>query len=212
MSLLLSRRDLDFLLYEWLDIETLTSRERFAAHSRETFDPILDLSEQLAERYFANHLKTTDAKVPTFDGSSVHVAPEVKTALNVFSATGLIGAAMDEEVGGMQLPAVVANASWAWFYAANAATTAYVFLTTANANLLTVYGTPDQVARYVRPMIEGRYFGTMCLSEPHAGSSLVDISTRAEAAGDGTYRIFGSKMWISGGDHDLSDNIIHLVR
>jgi alkylation response protein AidB-like acyl-CoA dehydrogenase len=84
-------------------------------------------------------------------------------------------------------------------------------LTVANANLLLAHSTPEQVGTWVPPMLEGRYHGTMCLSEPHAGSSLADITTRAEPQADGSYRLRGTKMWISGGEHDLGENIVHLV-
>ncbi|GAB1332820.1 acyl-CoA dehydrogenase [Streptomyces sennicomposti] len=210
-SLLLSRRDLDFLLYEWLDVEALTARPRFADHSRETFDAALDLSETIATRHFAPHNKKNDAEEPRFDGTRVHIIPEVEKALRVFADAGLIGGAMDAEVGGMQLPGVVADACFAWFQAANVGTAAYPFLTVGNANLLLAHGSPEQIDTYVRPMVEGRFTGTMCLSEPQAGSSLADVRTRAEPAGDGTYRLFGNKMWISGGDHELTENIVHLV-
>lgn len=99
----------------------------------------------------------------------------------------------------------------AWFAAANISTFAYAMLTTANANLLLAHGSPEQVDTWVRPMLEGRFHGTMCLSENQAGSSLADITTRAEPRDDGTYRITGTKMWISGGDHELGENIVHLV-
>jgi butyryl-CoA dehydrogenase len=210
-SLLLSRRDLDFLLHEWLDVESLTKRERFAEHSRETFDAVLDLSEQVATERFAPHNRAADLDEPRFDGERVHLIPEVAEALAVFAGTGITGAAMDEAVGGMQLPQTVAQACFLWFQAANIATSAYPFLTIANANLLLAHGSPEQVETWVGPMVEGRFFGTMCLSEPQAGSSLADITTRAEPREDGTYRLSGNKMWISGGDHDLSENIVHLV-
>ncbi|MEW5350965.1 acyl-CoA dehydrogenase [Streptomyces sp. 16-176A] len=210
-SLLLSRRDLDFLLYEWLDVESLTARPRFADHSRETFDAALDLSETIATRHFAPHNKKNDAEEPRFDGTRVHIIPEVAKALRVFADAGLIGGAMDAEVGGMQLPGVVADACFAWFQAANVGTAAYPFLTIGNANLLLAHGSSEQIDTYVRPMVEGRFTGTMCLSEPQAGSSLADVRTRAEPAGDGAYRLFGNKMWISGGDHELTENIVHLV-
>ncbi|MFQ6147725.1 acyl-CoA dehydrogenase [Streptomyces seoulensis] len=210
-SLLLSRRDLDFLLYEWLDVESLTARPRFADHSRETFDAALDLSETIATRHFAPHNKKNDAEEPRFDGTRVHIIPEVREALRVFADAGLIGGAMDAEVGGMQLPGVVADACFAWFQAANVGTAAYPFLTVGNANLLLAHGSAPQVDTYVRPMVEGRFTGTMCLSEPQAGSSLADVRTRAEPAADGAYRLFGNKMWISGGDHELTENIVHLV-
>lgn len=210
-SLLLSRRDIDFLLYEWLDTQSLPSRARFAEHSRDTFDAVLDLSAQMATDHFAPHNKLNDTNEPTFDGHRVTVNPEVKVALEHYCRAGMIGATMDEDKGGMQLPVSVAMASTAWFAAANPGTVGYAALTTANANLLLEHGDDDQIATWVEPMIEGRFFGTMCLSEPQAGSSLADLTTRADAQDDGTYRLTGNKMWISGGDQEMSENIVHLV-
>jgi len=210
-SHLLSRRDLDFLLYEWLQVDELTKRERFAEHSRETFDGVLDLCEQLATRYFAPHNKKSDSHEPTFDGETVTVIDEVKEALDAFTQADLIGVAMDAEFGGAQLPVTVAEAGLAWFSAANVATTGYLMLTIANANLIAKFGTPEQVDAFLRPMLAGRFTGTMALSETQAGSSLADILTRAEPQADGTYRLFGSKMWISGAEHELTDNIVNLV-
>jgi alkylation response protein AidB-like acyl-CoA dehydrogenase len=210
-SLLLSRRDLDFLLHDWLDAESLAARPRFAEHSRETFDAVLDLAAEVAAEQFAPHNKRGDAEEPTFDGHRVQLVPEVRRALDVLAGTGLIGSSMDEAVGGMQLPHLVSTACFAWFQAANPGTWAYPFLTIAAANLLRAHGTPAQIDDYVRPMVEGRFHGTMCLSEPQAGSSLADITTRAEPRPDGTHRLFGNKMWISAGEHDLGENIVHLV-
>nr|WP_232541620.1 acyl-CoA dehydrogenase [Nocardia bovistercoris] len=208
---MISRRDLEFLLYEWLRVEELIALPRFGDHSRETFDGFLDLCEELATRHFAPHNKRNDSMEPTFDGTRVTVIPEVKAAIEAFAKANLIGAAMDERHGGIQLPSVVDAAGLCWFQAANAGTMAYLFLTIGNANLLSAHGTPEQIERFVVPMVEGRATGTMCLSEPQAGSSLADITTRAEPADDGSFRLFGSKMWISGGDHELTENIVHLV-
>jgi alkylation response protein AidB-like acyl-CoA dehydrogenase len=210
-SLLLSRRDLDFLLYEWLDAASLTQRPRFAEHSKETFDAVLDLAEEIATKDFAPHNRRNDVEEPRFVDGTVVLHDEVGKALKAYGQAGFVGAGMDAEVGGMQLPATVCQAVMGWFHAANVGTAAYPLLTVANANLLLAHGTPEQVASYVLPMIEGRYFGTMCLSEPQAGSSLADITTKAEPQPDGTYRITGNKMWISAGEHDLSENIVHLV-
>jgi alkylation response protein AidB-like acyl-CoA dehydrogenase len=210
-STLLSRRDLDFLLFEWLRIDELTKRERFAEHSRDTFAGVLDLCEQLATRYFAPHNKKNDAHEPSFDGTMVTLNPEVKLAIDAFAQADLLSMNMDADLGGAQLPAVVGGAAMAYFHAANVGTSAYVMLTLANANLLVKYGSPAQIDAFVRPMMAGRFTGTMCLSETQAGSSLADILTRAEPRDDGTYRLFGSKMWISGGDHELAENIVHLV-
>ncbi len=210
-SLVMSRRDLDFCLYEWLDVEGLTARDRYAQHSRETFDAVLDLAETVAVRHFAPHNKLADAEEPRFDGTRVHLVPEVEEALKVYADSGFVGATMDEGLGGMQLPRVVAAAASTWFQAANCGTAGYPFLTTGNAHLLAAHGSPELVDRFVRPMVEGRFFGTMCLSEPQAGSSLADVATRAEPQPDGTWRLRGTKMWISAGDHELGENIVHLV-
>ena len=210
-STLLSRRDLDFLLYEWLRVDELTKRERFAEHSRETFDGVLDLCEQLATRYFAPHNKTSDANEPTFDGDKVTVIPEVKQALDAFAEADLISMGMDQDLGGAQLPMTVAEAGFAWFSAANVSTTGYLMLTIANANLLAKFASAEQIDAFCKPMMAGRFSGTMALSETQAGSSLADILTRAEPDDDGTYRLFGSKMWISGAEHELTDNIVNLV-
>ena len=210
-SLILSRRDLDFLLYEWLDVLSLTQRERFTEHNRETFDAVLDLCERLATDEFATHNKKSDQHEPEFDGSSVSMIPEVGAALQAFCDAGLMAAGQDFELGGMQLPCVIEKAGFAWFKGANVATSAYPFLTIGNANTLLKCGSPEQIERYVKPQLAGRFFGTMCLSEPQAGSSLSDIATRADPELDGSYRLRGNKMWISGGEHELSENIIHLV-
>ncbi|HTI77635.1 MAG TPA: acyl-CoA dehydrogenase [Mycobacterium sp.] len=212
MAEFLSRRDVDFLLYEWLDVVELTKRDHFAEHSRDTFDAVLDLSVDIATKCFAPHNKKGDQSEPTVgpDGKVVLI-DEIKDALDTFGEAGLLAGSFDEAVGGMQLPTVVAQASMAFFRAANPSTTSYAFLTVGNANLLAEYGTEEQIDTWVRPMLEGRYFGTMCLSEPDAGSSLTDITTKAVPAADGTYRITGTKMWITGGDHELTENIVHLV-
>lgn len=210
-SVLLSRRDIDFLLFEWLGVDELTKQERFAEHSRENFEALLDLCEHLATRYFASHNKKSDSNEPSFDGQTVTMIPEVKEAWNSFAQADLLAIAMDERVGGSQLPTVVAQAALSWFSAANVSTAGYLVLTMASANLLARFGTDDQVNTFVKPMLAGRFSGTMALSETQAGSSLADLVTRAEPQPDGTYRLFGSKMWISGAEHEITDNIVNLV-
>jgi butyryl-CoA dehydrogenase len=210
-SLLLSREDIDFLLHDWLDAAGLTSRKRFAEHSRDTFDAVLDLCAEIAEERFAPHNKLNDTAEPRVVDGRVRLNPEIRTALDAVAGTGLLAATMDVELGGLQLPYVVQSACTAWLAAANVSTWAYAFLTIANANLLVEHGSPEQVERFVRPMLDGRFHGTMCLSETQAGSSLADITTRAEPRDDGTYRLFGTKMWISAGEHELGENIVHLV-
>src|SRR5215217_1731971 len=185
-SLILSRRDLDFLLNEWLDVESLTKRPRFAEHSRETFDAVLDLAEQIATDHFAPHNRAADLDEPRMVDGKVQMIPEVARALKVFTDAGLMAGSFDEEFGGMQLPHTVGQAVFAWFKAANVGTSAYPFLTMGNARLLLAHGSQEQIDTYVRPELEGRWFGTMALSEPQAGSSLADITTKAEPQDDGT--------------------------
>jgi alkylation response protein AidB-like acyl-CoA dehydrogenase len=214
-SLLLSRRDIAFLLYEWLDVPALAATPRYADHDRATFDAVLDTYEQIATDYFAPHYKKADEHEPTFDGEKVNLIDEVAPALRAFVDAGLMLAGQDADIGGMQLPMVVATAGMAYLYAANVGTTAYPLLTLGNANLLLAHGNPAQIKTFVEPELAGRFHGTMCLSEPQAGSSLSDIRTRSEYDGESAlgprYRVFGNKMWISGGDHELSENIVHLV-
>jgi butyryl-CoA dehydrogenase/acyl-CoA dehydrogenase len=214
-SKLLSRRDLEFLLYEWLDAGALCARTRFADHSRETFDSALDTAERIATEVFLPHRRKGDVEEPGFDGERVHLIPEAKQAFEAFAGAGLLAAAQDYDFGGMQLPALVDKACFAYFLAANVGSSGYPLLTAANANLLLAHGSPAQVDAFVRPQLAGRFTGTMCLSEPQAGSSLADVATRAEPDGGSPfgprYRLFGNKMWISAGEHEIAENIVHLV-
>ncbi|MDG2242132.1 MAG: acyl-CoA dehydrogenase [Rhodospirillaceae bacterium] len=205
------RRDLAFLLYEVLTVESLFETDRYASHDHTVFEAVLDTAETIARDHFAPHAAVVDEQEPEFDGAEVRLIPDVKAALDSYVGAGLMGATFDIEIGGMQLPVVVGQACQAIFSAANISTTAYPFLTIGAGNLLAAFGSDEQKEKFLTPMVEGRFFGTMCLSEPQAGSSLTDISTRAEPTDDGYYRITGSKMWISGGDHTLSENIIHMV-
>ncbi|HEY5945130.1 MAG TPA: acyl-CoA dehydrogenase [Kofleriaceae bacterium] len=211
-SPLTDRRNLSFLLYEVLGADSLLALPRFAAHTRETFDAAIDLAHDLAITHFLPHNRLSDTREPhmTADGT-VAIVPEVKTALDAYAAAGFMATIADEALGGMQLPMTIATACDGLFMAANISTSGYALLARGAADLIRAHGTPEQQARYMRPILEGRYFGTMCLSEPQAGSSLADITTVAEPQPDGTYRLRGAKMWISGGDHELSQNIIHMV-
>lgn len=210
-ELILCRHDLDFILFDWLQVESLTVRPRFASQDRFDYASVLDVYELLAADLFAPHNKKNDSQEPTFDGERVTVNPEVGIALRAFADAGLISASFPAEWNGMSLPATVERAGMAYLLAANPGTAGYAFLTIANANLLIAHGEHELVSHYVEAMSEGRCFGTMCLSEPQAGSSLADIRTRAVPTGDGRYRMFGNKMWISGGDHEITENIVHLV-
>ncbi|MFK4027094.1 acyl-CoA dehydrogenase [Stutzerimonas balearica] len=208
---LICQRNLAFELYEVLDAEALTRRERFAEHSRETFDAALGTARTIAEKYFAPHNRKSDEHEPVYQNGEAVLIPEVKPAVDAFIEAGFHNAGRSFEDGGMQLPNLLSRACFAHFQSANIATSSYPMLTMGAAHLIEAFGSDEQKRLFLQPMIDGRFFGTMALTEPHAGSSLSDIRTRAEPAGDGSYRLKGNKIFISGGDHPLSENIVHMV-
>jgi butyryl-CoA dehydrogenase len=213
------RATLDTLLHDWLDVAALCARPRFAEHSAETFAQVLDACERIAREKFVPANRTADVEEPRFDGERVHLPRATQEALAAYAESGMLAAAQDFEIGGMQLPVLVQMAAKCFFSEASVAIGGYGMLTSGNANLLMAHGTPRQREVFAKAEFAGRWFGTMCLSEPQAGSSLSDISTRAEPDGADfasdplgpRHRLRGSKMWISGGDHELTENIVHLV-
>jgi butyryl-CoA dehydrogenase len=211
MSPLIRLRDFNFFLYDVLKIEQLCENPLFKEHSKETFNEMMEVAKNMAEEQFEPIASQCDSFDPRLEKGEVILLPELEAAISKFVEAGFIGSSFPEEWGGMGLPYSVYTACAAMFGAANLPAIGYPFLTIAAANLLLAHGSKEQKETYLRPLIEGRYFGTMCLSESHAGSSLSDIKTRAIPKDDGSYFLKGSKMWISAGDHQLSENIIHLV-
>ena len=208
---ILNRRDIEFFLYEMFDVESLISRERYKDHDKETFNAAIDIGQAIAEKYFLPIRQKVDANEPTFDGKKVHMIPEIKVALDAVIEAGLTCPTTDYEMGGMQLPLVAASGAFAYLSAVGSTTLGYISLTHANCNLIESHGTPEQIEKWVLPMREGRFAGTMAMTEPGAGSGLADLTTTAIKGDDGNYRLKGNKIYISGGDHDLNENIIHLV-
>jgi butyryl-CoA dehydrogenase len=212
------RPTLDFLLYDWLAAETLSDRERFADHSRETFDAVLDTCERIAREKYAPFNRLVDTQEPHFDGEKVILPQATHDAHAAFVESGMMAAAQDYDIGGMQLPYTVQAAANAFFGLASVSIGSNM-LTSGNANLLMVHGTEKQKEVFALNEFSGRWAGTMCLSEPQAGSSLSDVATRAVPDGPDfesdplgpRYRLTGNKMWISSGDHELTENIVHIV-
>ena len=203
--------ELPFQLYEVLDTEALCQHPKFAEHNRATFDATLETANKIATDLFLPHNHIADKNEPQFDGKKVSMIDEVKVAFDAFRDSGFIAARYSFDEGGMQLPETVTTALAGYFMAANPSTTAYPFLTSAAINVLAHFASDDIKQAFMPRMLTGEFTGTMALTEPHAGSSLADITTTATEQPDGSYRIKGSKIYISGGDHELSDNIIHLV-
>ena len=204
-------RDIAFLLYELLHAEELVERERFADYSREAFDAVIQTARQIAEEHFAPHRTRNDQEEPRVENGLVVMVPEVKTTVKAVAEAGFIGGTQDAGRGGMQLPHVIASASIGYMEAANVGTASYPMLTAGAANLIAAFGSEAQKEQWLPPMFNGRFTGTMALTEPDAGSALADLRTAAAPQVDGTFHISGTKIWISGGDHELSENIVHLV-
>jgi alkylation response protein AidB-like acyl-CoA dehydrogenase len=212
------RPTVDFLLHDWLDVQSLQQRERFADHSRETFDAVLDTCERIAREKYAPFNRLVDTQEPQFDGERVILPQATHDAWAAYAESGMLSAAQDYDIGGMQLPYTVEAAANAFFAMASVSIGAGM-LTTGNANLLMVHGTEAQKRVFALNEFSGRFSGTMCLSEPQAGSSLSDVATRAVPDGENfeadplgpRFRLKGNKMWISAGEHELTENIIHLV-
>ncbi|CAG1019271.1 partial butyryl-CoA dehydrogenase, partial [Burkholderiaceae bacterium] len=192
---------------------------RFADHSRDTFDSVLDTCEKIAREKFAPFNRVGDTEEPWFDGERVHLPQSSHDAAKAYADSGMLAAAQDYEIGGMQLPCVVEMAANSFFSKAGIGIGGGGMLTSGNANLLMAHGTPMQKKVFAQNEFAGRFYGTMCLSEPQAGSSLSDVATRATPDGDDfeadplgpRFRLRGNKMWISNGEHELAENIIHLV-
>ncbi|WP_157267006.1 acyl-CoA dehydrogenase [Azohydromonas aeria] len=210
-SPLIEPRELQFQLFEVLDALALTRRERHAEHSRETFEAAVEAAHEIALREFLPHNRLADEHEPRWDGQRVQVLPEVQRALRAFCDAGFTAADQDVAEGGMQLPVLLTQACLSLFKSANTATTSYVGLTMANANVIARFGTASQRHRYLNALRSGRFFGTMALTEPQAGSSLSDLATTATPLPDGRFALKGQKVFISGGDHELGENIVHLV-
>ncbi len=212
------RPTVDFLLYDWLKVEQLRERARYAEHSRETFDAVLDTCERIAREKYAPFNRTVDMEEPRMQGDKVILPQATHDAHEAYAASGMLSAAQDYEMGGMQLPFSVESAANAFFACASVSIGGGL-LTVGNANLLMAHGSALQKKVFALNEFSGRWAGTMCLSEPQAGSSLSDVATRAVPDGDdfetdplgARYRLKGNKMWISTGEHDLTENIVHLV-
>jgi len=208
---MISERELTFLLYEVFETERLLERPRYAHYSRFEFDAIVGAAMRLVTDYFAPHNHDGDACEPRFEAGAAKLIVQTGAAWKAFAEAGFLSAHWSVEEGGLGVPEVILRAALANLFAANVSTAGYPFLTIGAANLLRSFGSPEQKQRFLPAMGDGRSAGTMCLTEPGQGSALGDIRTQALVQPDGSYRIFGQKMFISGGDQDFTDNIVHMV-
>lgn len=204
-----SKRNVNFLLYEVHEVESLTKYSHFADHNKETFDMTIDAATQIAENLMFPFVKDVDKNQPELIDGKVKVHPSIKNYLKAVGESGIIGADFDYENGGAQLPVSITSAVGYILMSANNGMM-YIGLTAGGARLIANFGSDELKRDYIENMISGKWQGTMCLTEPQAGSSLSDITSSAEPLADGTYKIRGQKIFISAGDHDATDNVIHL--
>ena len=205
------RDDLQFWLFDWLRADALAAMPAFTHVDRDTGVAMLDAALDLAASQFLTHAAASDQNPPQIVDGRVELMPAIADALAAYREAGFFGMEAPQDEGGLGLPYTFVAAIGGLFSCANVATNGYAFLTQAAANLIREVGSEEQKRRFLPAMVEGRWFGTMCLSEPQAGSSLADIRCVAEPLPDGRYALRGNKMWISSGDHEISENIVHLV-
>jgi len=210
-STLISDELVDFLLYDVLDVTALCTLPAFAEHGRDTFDPWLRTCRKLAREVLFPAYRAMDAEPPQFVDGRVRVHPRMRAIWGELVSIGLIACARPVEVGGQALPMTIAAFANAYLMAGNLSAFCYAGLTTGAAHLIEAFGNAELKQTFMRPMYEGRYTGTMALTEPQAGSSLADITTRATPTPAGHHLIRGAKIFISGGDHDIAENVVHLV-
>jgi butyryl-CoA dehydrogenase len=206
-----SRRDLAFQLHEVLHVEELTRFPYFQDHDRGSIELVLDTAGQFADTLLRPLLTELDRQEPQLVDGTIRLHPGMPAIVRRFGEDGWISALFPYEEGGQQLPTTVYNAAVFAMQATNYSASVPPFLTLGAANLLRSFATPELTAAFTPPMYAGRWQGTMALTEPDAGSSLSDITTSAEPTAAGYYRLRGQKIYISAGDHDACDNVVHLM-
>ncbi len=214
MNNLFADREIEFLLYDVLHADELTTLDDFSEHSRETFDMMLASTRKLARTALFPLYREMD-KTPKFEDGKISLHPKMHELFPRIAELGLAAATRGADVGGQNLPLVIDTAAQAYLCAANLSAASFVILCRGPAHLIEAFGSDDLKRRYMTPLYASEITGTMALTEPHAGSSLADITTSAKPVtkdGEhGEYLVRGSKIFISGGDHDLTNNIVHLV-
>ena len=209
-SLIVDEKDQQFVLHEMLGVEKVCDYPEYADFSRETFDMILTEAQKIAEEEILPTLAQGDKEGCSLINGQVHVPECFHRAYKLFCKGGWIGMSFSPDEGGQGIPESIKYAAIEWFYH-NFAFIAYPFATEGAAHLILTYGTEVQKKRYVEKMVQGVWGGTMALTEPNAGSDVGNLSTKAIRQPDGTYRLQGTKIFITGGDHDMVENVIHPV-
>jgi len=210
-SKFVSERNIKFLLYEVFDVESLTKYAYYSRHNRKLFDMVLKAALKLGKDMLFPIFEEMDRKPPELVNGEVKVHPAVGSIMKEFGEGGWISSRVPFDQDGEQLPSLVADICEFIFAAANYSANAYPGLTVGASHLIESFGSRELYDTYVPKMRAGEWQGTMALTEPEAGSSLADITTMAEPTADGYYRVKGQKIFISAGDHDGVENVVHLM-
>jgi alkylation response protein AidB-like acyl-CoA dehydrogenase len=208
---LVDDRDVEMILDEVLDVGRLLRLPYFADHDRETCQMLIAAARDLARDVLYPAYRALDAEPPRLVDGRVVVHPRMRELYARMIELGVVAAPRSHEVGGSQVPLAVLSLAAAYLMAANLSAYGYVGLTQGAAHLLEAFGADELRAAYMAPMYRGEWTGTMALTEPHAGSSLADITTTAEPTAHGHHLIRGAKIFISGGDHDITENVVHMT-
>lgn len=201
---------LKFLLYKVNSLQDVLDQERYADYDQESIDLLLNSVKDFSDKELFPYFREMDENPAHFKDGEIIVHPQVTKYMKAGGEMGLLAGPFSYEHGGMQLPAMAAHASIFIQDAANNHLPGYIGLTVGSAELIAHFGNEELRETYLPNMLSGQWGGTMCLTEPQAGSSLSDITTSATPDGD-TYKIHGQKIFISGGDYQGAENIVHLV-
>ena len=202
---------LKYMLYDVHNLEGMLDRERFQDHDKESLDLFIDSTKTFADKELFPYMQEVDEKPAYHKDGTVYVHEQVKTMMHQGGELGFISAPFDYEDGGMQIPLMVQTATNYVLNAANNHLPGYTGLTQGAAELIIHFASQELKDTYVPNMLAGKWGGTMCLTEPQAGSSLSDIVTKATPTEVGHYKISGQKIFISGGDNHFTENVVHLL-
>ncbi|MET0595120.1 MAG: acyl-CoA dehydrogenase [Polyangiaceae bacterium] len=208
---LFSDRNVDFLLYEVLEADRLADLPAFREHGRETFDLYLAGARRMSRQVLLPSYRRMDQQAPELHGGRVRVHPLMKEIYPQLVSLGILNATRPSDVGGQQMPLLIASIASGYLMAGNAAAYGFIGLTSAAAHLMEAFGSDWLKSEFMTRLYSGEWTGTMALTEPHAGSSLSDVTTRATPTKDGHYLIQGSKIFISGADQDLTENVVQMT-
>ncbi|MGE0787812.1 MAG: acyl-CoA dehydrogenase [Sandaracinaceae bacterium] len=200
----------DLLLTDVHDLPGLLRCPAFEAHDADTVRLFVDTARRYAREVLFPSYRALDV-APSFEDGVVHTHADLPRLYRGLTELGVLGATRPLEAGGQGVPQLAFGIASAYLMAGNLSVYGYAGLTSGAAHLIERFGTPELDRAYRQPMLDGRFTGTMALTEPQAGSSLADVTTRATPTDDGHYLIRGSKIFISGGDHTVVDNVIHLL-